>query len=316
MAESRFKSAFKEDANLVGLAAALGLSILFMNPLPLLLGVGLEAGYLLFVPESEWYTQRLKKRAMDEIKQRRTELEEKLGKHLDYENRERYERLRDLREHVDEQVLPTKDSSWYEEIFAKLDSLLEKFLIFAYRDSQNREYLAQKATEMSEANMELRGKGGKKSDLRQRLEQTEQVTYNDPTKRWVEEQMLHIREFYANQLSVLQQLLDEENKRTEQGNGDYTNKTTLERRIQVLQMSLDDIEQVAKTTVSLSQQLQLMEDTFNLINGQIRSKAPKQVLEDVEQVVVQAEMLQSTLSDINIYQDEDDLQQYLSVGSK
>ena len=47
MHTNRFREAFRENANLAGLAGALAVSAALLNPIPLLVGAAAEVAYLL-----------------------------------------------------------------------------------------------------------------------------------------------------------------------------------------------------------------------------------------------------------------------------
>lgn len=77
MAVHRHREAFKENANLVGLATSVALSAALLTPLPLLVGLVAEAAYLLFIPDTKWFESRLAKKHDAEIEQRRLELKQR-----------------------------------------------------------------------------------------------------------------------------------------------------------------------------------------------------------------------------------------------
>lgn len=74
--ESRIKTAFNEQENMIGIAAFVGASIFLLNPVPLIIGAALEVAYLLFVPDSNWYANKLVQRQKGIAKERREALKQ------------------------------------------------------------------------------------------------------------------------------------------------------------------------------------------------------------------------------------------------
>ena len=69
---SHYKEAIKEEFNWIPLLGLLGLGAVLGNPLPVILGAGLEALYLIFVPDTAWYRARGgERRRQQEEKERR-----------------------------------------------------------------------------------------------------------------------------------------------------------------------------------------------------------------------------------------------------
>ena len=70
----RIQTAIREEGNIVVLAGFAALSIALLNPVPLLIAMVAETAYLLYVPDSRWYANRLSTRYDNEVKRRRAEL--------------------------------------------------------------------------------------------------------------------------------------------------------------------------------------------------------------------------------------------------
>ncbi len=75
---SRLAEALREPGNIMGAAGLVALAAALVSPLPLLVGVVCEAAYLLFVPDTAWFTRRLESRFDAEVKQHRQELRDKV----------------------------------------------------------------------------------------------------------------------------------------------------------------------------------------------------------------------------------------------
>ena len=54
--------------------------------------------------------------------------------------------------------------------------------------------------------------------------------------------------------------------------------------------------------INLNHQLQLVEDTFGLINDEIRARAPQQILADIEEVVVATDSMSTALEELAPYE--------------
>lgn len=70
----RLQTALREDGNVVALAGTAALSLALLNPVPVLIGLVAETIYLLYVPDSRWYSNRLTRRHDAEVRDRRIEL--------------------------------------------------------------------------------------------------------------------------------------------------------------------------------------------------------------------------------------------------
>ena len=57
--KQRVYEALWEDANVLGLAGCAALSLSLLSPLPLLIAFVAEVVYLLYVPDSHWYANRV-----------------------------------------------------------------------------------------------------------------------------------------------------------------------------------------------------------------------------------------------------------------
>ena len=139
--ENRYLTALKESANLVVLASVVALSAALVTPLPLLVGLVAEAAYLVFVPDTKWYEQRLSQKYDAEIERRRAKLKGEVFPTLREEVQERFQRLETMRREIGAQPA-LSSQTWFREVLRKLDYLLEKFLQFSNKDVQFRQYLS------------------------------------------------------------------------------------------------------------------------------------------------------------------------------
>lgn len=310
--ESRIKTAFNEQENMIGMAAFAGLSIFLLNPIPLIIGAAIEVAYLLFVPDSNWYNNKLVARQKELAKERRDALKQKVYESGGQEYLEKYTQLESVRTQLDDDYTSRPD---WRDVIDRLDTLLGKYLEFSLQDARLRQYL-DSLSDQAEQGLPglLKPKNKETTELRARLMQSQQAAENfsDETVRWVETEMASIRMYFQSQISAIQQLINEEEIRIAAGTGNANNRDTLQKRIEIQTMSLNQAEKIGQGLVNLNQQMALMEETIRLINGQIKSKQPGQVLLDIENLVDQSETVSNFLHDIAPFEDEETQQLMLS----
>lgn len=322
---SRLKEALKEGFNVVGLATAAALSAATLNPLPLLVGLVAEAAYLLFVPDSRWYDERLSRRADAEVEARREELKARVLPGLSPEARARFSRLELMRGQIATQpAAAAQDATWFRDILRKLDFLLEKYLQFGAKEVQFRAYLGTVLAELRnedappsarrvtpedllkdlwdvEGNRpprprsKGRGKPGGHDRYPQRTEPASDPPHDqdlprDPTDRWVQMTVEEIRRRYAEQTEEIRKLLEDA---TDDGT-----RAVLQKRIDVLARRNEFVEQMRQILLNLNHQLLLIDDTFGLISDEVRARPTDQVLSDINDVVLQTNSMHDVLREM------------------
>ncbi len=298
---NRFREAFKENVNMVGLATAAAASLALLNPIPLLAAVVLEAAYLLFVPDSKWYEKRLSTRFNDEVEARRKEVKAQILPTLRPELQERFLRMEATRRQIEVQAEPNKE--WFREVVRKLDYLLEKYLQIASKEGQFRQYLQSLAAELRKSSGE--SYTSSTFDLetrrdRERRRDGRQPVGNPPTAsvgsgdRWIEQKVAEIQEFYGKELEHITELIGK--------NSEYDTQAVLEKRKEVLTRRQEFAGKMERILTNTSHQLQLLEDTFGLINDEIRARNPEQLLSDIEEVVITTDTMASTLEELAPYE--------------
>ena len=301
MRHNRFREAFKENGNLIGLTAAAALSLAMLNPLPLIAGVVMEAAYLLFVPDSKWYEKRLSTRFDAEVEARRNEIKAQTLPTLRPELQERFRKMEATRKQIEVQAEPNK--AWFREVVRKLDYLLEKYLQIAAKEGQFRQYLQSLAAEMrknstgfvasSAYDLETRRDRDRRRESRQTVG-SPPMPFVPSGERWIEQKVAEIQEFYTKEVEHISDLLE---KTT-----DYDTQAVLEKRKEVLGRRQEFAGKMERILVNTSHQLQLLEDTFGLINDEIRARNPEQLLSDIEEVVITTDSMASTLEELAPYE--------------
>ena len=275
---NRYLEAFKENGNVVGLTGVVAVSAALLTPLPLLAGLVAEAAYLLFVPDSPWYTSRLGRRTDAAEEKRRQALKIKTFAGLDGDMQSRFTRLENIRTQINAQA--QDDRQWFSTVLSKLDYLLEKFLLFAGKEAEFRRYIGSVWEDEC---------GGKQRPGRETDEEKQ-----SPTAARAAQMVTEVQASYARDIEQASGLQAKET--------DSSTKAVLEKRVQVLQQRSDGVGKIGRILTNLQYQLALLEDTFGLINDQIRARSPEQVLADIEGVVDQTDSMTQLLEELAPYE--------------
>jgi hypothetical protein len=307
---SKHVEAFKENFNLVGLASAAALSAATLTPIPLLIGLVAEAAYLMFAPDSKWFSARLTKKFEAEIAQRREALEAEALPQLRPVTVDRYQRLKATRQQMASQPM---EGQWWLEVLRKLDYLLETFLQFAIREMRFRTYLdsvlAQERgqplqptdpgfnvwVDVWDNDRNRRGKNkGRAQQQQQQQPRPAQRAIGNDDDTWVQSTVAEIQSCYDREMEGVRKLLNEET--------DDSTKAVLNKRLEVIQRRHEHVGKIGRILINLNHQLLLLDDTFGLINDEIRARPPEQVLGEIEDVVSQTESMTQLLEEIAPYE--------------
>jgi hypothetical protein len=295
--DSKVKSAFGEGGNMIGLASLVTLSIVTGTPIPLILGGIAEAAYLLFVPDSKWYNKRLQDRYDAAIAERRQKLKEQILPTLSPAMRDRYLRLESTRDQIHNDADATDGRAWFGDVIKKLDFLLEKFLMFGQKEVQFRNYLS---SVLDEVRAEMKGINTLNVPMpqtpgknpRQLAPDIPDEIFMTPETNWVKNTVDEIKKRYQDELDKIQKFLDT-SKEIE-----LHTQAVLEKRKEVIQRRIEYIDRIGSILSNLNHQSRLMEDTFGMINDEIRARSPEQVLADIEDVVFQTNAMTSALEEV------------------
>jgi len=225
-----YKEALNETSNIIGLAAIVALSATTFNPIPLILGAGLEALYMLFVPDSKFYKRYVDLRNKI-TKEKALENTEKFSKEQKIANLQkldpdliiRYKKLEKLHLEILERFRQTGKKT-FELINPEQDKiifLLSSYLNFLDTFGQYRNYL------------DKVHKHSIKNDINKLTREVFDMNFNKKV------------------------LKNEELIKLKQKNIDILNKR------------IERIAQMENTLANISVQLELIENTFHLINDQI-----------------------------------------------
>jgi hypothetical protein len=302
---NRYTEAFKEGINIFSLATGVAVSAATLNPLPLLIALVGEAAYLLFVPDSKWYDARLSKRHDAQLEERRRKLIEEIFPTLNTEMQLRFSRLEDARRQLESQG--TEDKTWFRQVMRKMDYLMEKFLMFASNEARFCNYLRSVAEEVRRDNKRAKkgdpipkamglteGRKHGSSASKHEVSPGRQLSDDSVTGsnvEWVNKAVPQIQQFYDSEIASLRAAKDQES--------DSDTRAVLEKRVEILEKRKEFTDKIAKIQVNLSYQLQLIEDTFGLINDEIRTLAPEHVLADIDNIVDQAEIMTRIIEELS-----------------
>lgn len=298
---SKHAEAFKESGNLITLAGSLAVSAALLNPLPFLACLVGEAAYMLFVPDSKWFEKRLSAKYDREIEERRKALREQILPTLSLAMQRRYNGLEATRDQIYAQAKES-NAPWFREILRKLDFLLEKFLMFGNKEVQFQNYLEsvlnQVRTQSEEfelpksvppPKLKVKVRSQRESPLDPRV--PDEIELN-PDSNWVKRTVQEIQEAYNEELERIHKFL-QQGSETE-----LHTQAVLEKRIEVIQRRHEHIGRLGSILINLNHQARLMEDTFGLINDEIRARSPEQVLADIDEVVMQTNAMTETLEEV------------------
>ncbi len=276
-------NALKEGYNIAGVASFGVAYFILGGPGPVLVGLAAEAIYLGFVPKSSWYVERLARRYDKEVLVRRERMKLEIGPTLPQSVMARFSRLETTRNQIGSQTIEGK--KWFREVLRKLDYLMEKFLLFASKQVQFQTYIRSVLEETDAgsspqvAPVSIR-KIIRKSDSTGELDEA-----------WIVSTVETIQNQFRSEIEGIDSLL----KKDENSH----NQAVLEKRKNILTRRKQYVGQIGEILTNLNHQLHLMEDTFGLINDEIRARSPEQVLADIEDLVFQTDSLTEALQKVS-----------------
>ena len=262
---------------MAGIAAA---ALALLNPLPLLIGIAAEAVYLLFVPDSKWYEVRLKAKFDAEVQARLEKLRDQVFPQIHSSIQEQFNRLKMARDQIGQQS--RSEEQWFREALRRLDFLLEKYLQFALKEAQFIRYLSSLIDEAYDnLNREEKRKLDElvdRSSAKSKLGVAGRPSVGPaPSEDWNNTVADVLSSQYTREIDDLQTRADSEQV--------FATKSILVKRVEILKKRKESVEHIVQILNNLRHQMQLMSDTFGLINDEIRARSPEQVLAEIDEVV-------------------------------
>lgn len=271
---------------MVCLASMAALSAALLNPLPIMAGLLIEAAYMLFVPDTAWFMNRVEARFDNEVRQHREALKAKLFPKVRDEVREKFTWLEQYRAQI-EQGSDVKDK-WFREALRKLDFLLEKYLQFGDREAEFLNYLYSLTHEASSTMTldEIRHLPASfKGQSVNSTSASSHISHED-----VKVLIDVIRSHYDSEIENIGKQIEAETV--------YATKDILNKHKEVLSRRREFIVRLSDMLVNLRHQMELIAETFGLINDEMRARSPEQVLADIDEVVMQATSLTDALDQV------------------
>ena len=177
---------------------------------------------------------------------------------------------------------------WFREALRKLDFLLEKYLEFAERES---EYLNYLFTLSAEAGSNLNDSERRKIPPVLRRGQEDLPPAARPiSESDVKDLIDTIQGYYEREIASLEKQCEAETV--------FATKEILTKRRDVLKRRREFIIRLSDMLVNLRHQMELIAETFGLINDEMRARSPEQVLADIDEVVGQATSLTDALDSV------------------
>lgn len=284
------RAAFREPLNLLFLVMAA--SVFVFSGLAawdvVFTALAVEFGYMLFVPGSRWYRGVLTSRAMRERQRLRAQMKRGMLPGLLPEDRTRFLRLEAQRNRM-----PTASAAGFGQeematVYSQMDVLLDKFLNFASKNAQYRAYLVDMVRPAPGPPAQGSNWVDRLFDIASALiaekQDTVQVPINGgPTRRVTDIQLVieKVRSGLDARLAQMTQSLPNQTSEP--------NRRVIEKNIEVLRKRRERVGELGEIITNLEYQLDLIESTFGLISDQVRTLAPEQVLQDINDVVLQTE---------------------------
>src|SRR5687767_12189164 len=201
----------------------------------------------------------------------------------------RFWRLQETRGQMDSAHLGSEE--WFLEVRRKLDYLLEKFLMFAQKEAEYRNHLRGVLEQVREESGQPKSQKSKIPRPETRDAEVPDVHSADP---WVRHAIQEVQRHYLSEIELVRGYAESEQ--------DANTKAIMEKRLDVLQRRHDFVGKIAKILTNLEHQLALLEDTFGLINDQIKTQSPEQVLSEVDDVVFQTDSMTKVLEELAPYE--------------
>lgn len=296
--KNRYLQALMESGNLAGVLTVAAAGAIVMNPAVLLAGLAAEAAYLIFVPDSRWYASVLDGRGAAEKRRLRHELKVRSFAQMDDAACRRYDLLETIRAQIESYA--RNDPDMFAEVLAKLDYLMDQFLRFATKEKEFRQYVYSVwRQECPYPPQPSQFGGGYQPYLNQQPQRN--VGFSQPYAAQPPVAPQVPPEQVGPMVGAVQASYDAQVKRLGDEiaqQADEPTKAVKQKRVEVLTQRRESVAKIGRIAGNLSSQLDLVEDTFGLINDQIRARSPEQLLSDVESAVMQTDSMTTLLEDL------------------
>lgn len=282
---NKYVAALKDEFHLVGMAALFATCAVTAPIVFPFVALPLEAAYLLFAPDSAWLKNRLARKQEADAERKRQQMRRQILPTLALQDQVRFNSLEAARAEIERQESPTL-GSWYRQVVRQLDYLMEKFLLFASKKMEYRRYIVNLA--FTRARLEGRQVRLTIPELPGDSFHPERVAERAARDTDIEMLLASILDDYDREIRQADREIQQEK--------DPQTQAILKTNREVLRRSRESADRLGRLLRNLEHQLELVVNTFDLINSQVRSSRPEQILEDVNAVVDQSENLTETLA--------------------
>ena len=287
-ASDNTKEALKEPIHIGGAVLAIALTAISKSPIPLVAGCALDGLYIGFIPKSNWYAERLALRYDKKVLERREKMKIEIGPTLPQGVMARFSRLESMRNQIGSQTFEGK--KWFRDVLRKLDYLMEKFLLFASKQVQFQNYLKSVLEETASATVSSNPAGS--GAVRPSVRRAEPNGELDDT--WISQTVESIQKHYISEIESIEALASKDEN--------PHNDAILDKRKDILNRRRQYVVQIGEILTNLTHQLRLMEDTFGLINDEIRVRSPEQLSADIEDVIFRTDSLTNALQKVSPFE--------------
>lgn len=288
--QSQYKAALQEPWNLVALSTFGAWFLATMNPLAFIVGGILEAAYLLTFPDTSYYQGVLEQRAREGADKESEQARQSLLLRANYlagDRREKLRRLITIYDNLMKDIIG-QDADVYSDSLKKMFDCLESYASFAKKES---EFTIHLVSLRSEAELQARQASGK-SKSKSSQEPSGEDAADANSEQWVQETVASIS---ANYLKVVDALTAQVNSRDQSD----PIVVVLRQRLLVAQKRAELIKRSGSILLSLRQQMELLEETFGLLNDQMRARQPGEITGVIENLVYQTQHMTEVLEEFD-----------------
>jgi hypothetical protein len=227
---------------------------------------------MLVVPHTAWFQRRLRQKRQAALAHDREARRHQVWQRLLPEDRRRFEALERMRGEIDQQA---RASSIPPEMLRRLDDLLHRFLEFGEKRAEYLEYLRGLLKQEVGITASRQGWWGGTGPA---------VDRGRPGEAMLQRLLQH----YEQEITAVQQSLE----------GATSGDDVRRNNLRVLQQCEENLPQIGTILHDLDQQMELVLNTFTLLNSQARTRPPEQMLSDVQEVVGSAEALTEAMAEL------------------
>ena len=289
------KEAFTEPYNLYTLAGLTALSFMLLTPAPLLAALVGEAVYLLFVPDSPWYSAIVNARTQSDnekaSEEKRRRLREGIVPTLDSQASARYKRLLAVRDQITSGT--SNNADWYVDLRNKLEEMLDRFLTYAVKEKQFREHLNTLLDQARASNTTPR-----------RTAKRDDYEYTPINASNALKDATGVKAIVSEIVSYYQAECDKISAEANEALSTQSPNSAMliQKRAEMMTNRIESIKKLGDALIELTHKASLLEDTFGYISDKVNAAAPEDVLTDIDDLVMQTNLTTDTLESLAPYE--------------